>query len=221
MGEVTVGYLGPSCDDSLGVAAVSVLLTYLCGGPISVLENTLVEREQLCSGIYYELETRPDTAIWFDLTAVETERLKEAYERMISVLKEVIDKPLDMSYMLDCLKRERRQIKERAETSEDFFTQSIIEDHCFSDRDGRTLKDLENLNELDTLESWSESQWKELISKVFVNNHHVCVLGEPSSALATKLADDDKARAVVVLMNFTEVGLGTGKASSMESGIGL
>lgn len=194
MGEVTVGYLGPPCDDSLGVAAVSVLLTYLCGGPISVLENTLVEREQLCSGIYYELETRPDTVIWFDLTAVETERLREVYERLVSLMKEVISKPLDMTYMHDCLKRERRQIKERAETSEDFFTQSIIEDHCFSNRDGRTLKDLENLNELDTLESWSESDWKKLISQVFVDNHHVCVLGEPSNALATKLADDEKAR---------------------------
>jgi Zn-dependent M16 (insulinase) family peptidase len=180
MGEVTVGYLGPSCDDSLGVSAVSVLLNYLCGGPISILENTLVEREQICSGIYYELETRPDTAIWFDLTAVETGRLKEAYERLVSLMKETVSKPLDMAYMHDCLKRERRQIKERAETTEDFFTQSIIEDHLFSDRDGRNLKDLEDLSELDTLESWSEEQWKHMISTVFADNHHVCVLGEPS-----------------------------------------
>ncbi|KJX94947.1 zinc metalloprotease like protein [Zymoseptoria brevis] len=194
MGEVTVGFLGPSCDDALGVAAVSVLLAYLCGGPISVLENTLVERENLCSGIYYEMETRPDVAIWFDMTAIETPKLREVYERLIALFKEIVTKSLDMTYMHDCLKRERRQIKERAEQSEDFFTQPLIEDHCFSHRDGRNLKDLESLNELDILEGWSETQWKEVISKVFVDNHHVCVLGEPSKALNKKLADDEKAR---------------------------
>lgn len=207
MGEVTVGYVGPSCDDALGNAAVSVLMAYLCGGPISVLENTLVEREQLCSAIYYQLETRPDMVIWFDMTAVETAKLRQVYERMVAVLKEVLDKPLDMSYMNDCLKRERRQIKERAEMTEDFFTQSIVEDHCFSNRDGRSLKDLESLSELDTLESWYESQWKEVISKVFVDNHHVCVLGEPSKDLVKKQADEEKARVKAQQERLGEEGL--------------
>ncbi|GIZ49604.1 hypothetical protein CKM354_001263400 [Cercospora kikuchii] len=194
MGEITIGYLGPSCDDAVANAALSVLMTYLANSPISVLENTLVEREQLCSGVYFEVETRPDVVIWFDLTSVETGRLREVYQRFVEVIKETVAKPLDMTYLQDCLKRERRRITEQAENSEDFFTQPIIEDHCFSARDGRFLKDLENMNELDEIAKWSEKQWRDFLKKYFVDAHHVCVLGQPSHELQKQLADEEKAR---------------------------
>ncbi|USW57917.1 Putative peptidase M16, metalloenzyme, LuxS/M16 peptidase [Septoria linicola] len=194
MGEVTIGYLGPSCDDSVANAALSVLMTYLANSPISVLENTLVEREQLCSAVYFEIETRPDVVTWFDLTSVETERLQEVYQRFLGVMKETVNKPLDMTYLHDCLKRERRRITEQAENSEDFFTQPIIEDHCFSARDGRFLKDLENLNELDEIAKWSEDQWLSFIKQYFVECHHVCVLGVPSAEMQKRLTEEEQAR---------------------------
>lgn len=194
MGEITVGFLGPNCDDSVGNAALAILLSYLANSSVGVLENTLVEREQLCSAVYYETETRPDVVVWFDLTSVETERLQEVYERLIEVLKETLDKPLDMDYLNDCIKREKRQLKERAEASEDFFTQPLIEDHCFSSRDGRNLKDLESLHDIDIVAAWSEAQWKDALSKFFVDNHHVCVLGVPSKELQEKNTEDEKAR---------------------------
>ncbi|EME39208.1 hypothetical protein DOTSEDRAFT_75067 [Dothistroma septosporum NZE10] len=194
MGELTVGWLGPNCDDALAVASLTVLLAYLADSPISVLENTLVEREQLCSAVYYEVETRPDIVTWFYLTSVETDQLRSVYERLITVLRETLDKPLDMSYLSDCIKRERRQLKERAESSEDFFTQPLIEDHCFSDREGRALKDIETLSELDTLATWTEQQWKDALAKYFVDNHHVCVLGVPSKELSERSTQEEKDR---------------------------
>lgn len=207
MGEITVGFVGPSCDDAVGNGALSVLMSYLAGSSISVLENTLVEREQLCSGVYYEVETRPDMVIWFDLTSIETERLQEVYERFVELMKETAAKPLDMDYLHDCLKRDRRRIKETAESSEDFFTQPIIEDHCFSARDGRFLKDLENMNELDEIAKWSEQQWRDFFANIFVNNHHVCVLGVPSKELQESLTNEEKSRVKAQQERLGETGL--------------
>lgn len=207
MGEITVGYIGPSCDDSVANAALSVLMSYLANSPISVLENTLVEREQLCSAVYYEVETRPDVVIWFDLTSVETDRLQEVYGRFIEVLQQTVDKPLDMVYLQDCLKRERRRIKEQAETSEDFFTQPLIEDHCFSARDGRNLKDIENMADFDQVAEWSEPQWRDFLRKHFVDNRHVCVLGVPSAELQKTLTQQEEARVKAQQEKLGEQGL--------------
>ncbi|CAK3841356.1 related to metalloprotease 1 [Lecanosticta acicola] len=194
MGEITVGWIGPSCNDSVANAALSVILFYLADSPISVLENVLVEKESLASGIYYETETRPDVVIWFYLTAVETDKLQDVYRRLLEVLQEVADKPLDMRYLSECLKRERRQLKERAESSEDFFTQPVIEDHLFGSRDGQNLQDLKDLSELDVVEHWSEAQWKKAFRELFIDNHHVCVLGVPSKQLSEENTKQEEAR---------------------------
>ena len=159
MGEVLVGYLGPTCNDHLATAALGILLIYLCGSSISVLENTLVEKESLCSMIYYSTDTRPDMAVWFTLSAVETEKLQTVQQRLIDLLKETASKELNMSYMSDCIKRWRRQIKSRCENAGDFFASPIIEDHLFGHRDGRDLKEMATIKELDMLEEWNDKQW--------------------------------------------------------------
>ena len=194
VGEILVSYLGPDGNDSLATSALSILLIYLCGSSISVLENTLVEREQLCSAIYFSTETRPDIAIQFWLTSVETERLNEVYLRLIDLLKETANKPLNVPYMHDCIRRLRRQIKQKSENADDFFTTPIIEDHLFGHRDGRHLKDLATLCDLDSLETWPEKQWIDFLTKWLSDAKHVAVLGIPSAELSEKISNDEKAR---------------------------
>lgn len=99
MGEILVGFLGPSCNDHIASAAVGVLLNYMCGSSISVMENTLVEREQLCSAVYYSTDFRPSLTIWFALSAVETDQLESVEKRLFKLLKDVAAKEFDMPYM--------------------------------------------------------------------------------------------------------------------------
>ena len=194
MGEVLVGFFGPDCCDHLSCTGLGILLIYLCGSSISVLENTLVEKEQLCSMVYYNTEYRPDLAIWFSLSAVETEKLAEVEQRLIELLKETAAKQLDMKYMHDCIKRWRRQIKMKCENAGDFFATPIIEDHLFGHRDGRDLKQMETIKELDMLEEWSEGQWRDFLSNWLANAKHVSILGEPSQELSEKITREEKAR---------------------------
>jgi Zn-dependent M16 (insulinase) family peptidase len=193
-GEALIGFVGPDITDEVSNSALAVLLIFLCGSSIAVLENTLVEREQLCSAVYYSTDTRPDVAIWFSLVSVDTDKLRSVYERLIEVLQDTASKPLDMAYMLDCVQRSRRQIKQQAEDGSNFFTTPVIEDHLYGDRDGRNLAPMCTFKDLDEIETWTESQWKDFLKKWISDANHVVVLGEPSKELADRLTAEEKTR---------------------------
>ncbi|KAI0166758.1 Metalloenzyme, LuxS/M16 peptidase-like protein [Hypoxylon sp. FL1284] len=193
-GEMIVGYFGPNCNDVIDTTAMTVLLTYLCGSSVAVLENVMVEKEELASSISYWWDTRPNTIIWLQPTGVATEKLAFVEQRLSSLLKEVASKPLDMTYIKECIQRERRQIKAQAEESESFFSMNIITDYLFGHRDGSTLKELADLGEYDVLEKWTDEQWRTFLKRWISDAHHVSILGKPSLQLATKLKEDDAAR---------------------------
>ncbi|KAL8661455.1 MAG: hypothetical protein Q9202_005574 [Teloschistes flavicans] len=194
-GEITVSFFGPSCDDLLHATALNVLLVYLAGSSASVLENTLVEKEQIASAVYYSVEVRPKMLIQFALSSVATEKLHEVELRFFEVLTDAAANQLDMTYLKDCIVRERRLIKNSVETSSTPFSEPIIYDFLFAKRDGSMLKaDLSNLNEFDELLSWPEDRWRQLIQSWFLDAHHVTILGKPSVELSMKLKSDEEAR---------------------------
>ncbi|KAK4169143.1 Metalloenzyme, LuxS/M16 peptidase-like protein [Cladorrhinum sp. PSN259] len=193
-GEIVVAFFGPSCIDQIQGTAVNILMTYLCGSSVSVIENIMVEKEQLASSVSYWWDSRPNTVIWFQPTGVATEKLAFVEQRLISLLKEVASKPLDMDYIKECLQREKRQVKLQAEQSEQFYATNIITDYLFGKRDGSTLRDLESLKEYDVLEAWTDAQWRDFLKKWISDAHHVSILGKPSMKLATSLKAAEEAR---------------------------
>lgn len=154
----------------------------------------MVEKEELASSVAAWDEPRPNTVIFMQPTSVATEKLEFVYQRLISLLKEVVSNPLDMDYMKSCVQRERRQLKFTAESSESFFSQNLIIDYLFGERDGSTLKTIKSLEEYDELESWTDEQWRGFMRKWVVDAHHVAILAKPSKALATKLKTEEKER---------------------------
>ncbi|KAI0884379.1 Metalloenzyme, LuxS/M16 peptidase-like protein [Annulohypoxylon maeteangense] len=193
-GELVVAFFGPSCTDVIQSAALNILLTYLSGSSVAVLENVIVEKEALASSISYLVDTRPNSVIWLQPTGVATEKLEFVEQRLISLLKEVASKPLDMAYMNECIQRERRQVKAQAEESEQFYALNIVTDYLFGNRDGSTLKDLAGLSEYDQLEKWTDEQWRSFLRTWISDAHHVSILGKPSLKLATKLKEDEMTR---------------------------
>ncbi|KAI9671573.1 MAG: hypothetical protein M1817_003625 [Caeruleum heppii] len=193
-GEILVSFLGPDINDTLLTAALSCLLVYLAGSSVSVLEHTIVEKEELASAVYYSTESRPDTVIQFVLSSVATEKLTEAEKRLFEVLHDTASRPFDMQYLLECVQRERRQVKYQTEASASIFSTSIISDFLFGRRDGSTLRDLQTLKEYDMLEAWSEEQWKDFLRRWVSHAPHISILGVPSAKLSAKLKADEKAR---------------------------
>ena len=172
-----------------------------------MLENTLVEKEQVASAVSTSTDSRPATVIQFTLSSVATESLAAVEARFFEVLKETAAKRLDMSYIKDCINRERRQVKFYAEKSGTFFTEPIITDFLFGKRDGSTLRDLESLREYDILETWTDQQWREVLQKWVSEANHVTILGKPSASLSKKLKTDEETRVAKQIQDLGEKGL--------------
>ncbi|KAE9366409.1 zinc metalloprotease-like protein [Stipitochalara longipes BDJ] len=194
MGDILIALFGPDCNDAPQIAALNVLLTYLAGSSVSVLENTMVEKEELASSIGYWYDARPDTVIWFQPSGVATEKLAFVEERLFEILKDVASKPLDMNYMLDCIRRERRQLKFNAESSSSFYANGVINDFLFGKRDGSTLKDLGTISEYEKLEEWTDGQWRDFLKKWISDAPHISLLGTPSKELAEKTKANEEKR---------------------------
>jgi Zn-dependent M16 (insulinase) family peptidase len=207
VGEILVGFFGPNCVDVTATTALSILLTYLCGSSVSILENVMVEKEQLASSVSYWWDARPNSVIWLQPTGVATEKLEFVEKRLFELLKEVAGKPMDMNYMRECILREKRRVKFHAEVSESFYATNIITDYLFGNRDGSTLKDLQSLDEYDDLEKWTDDQWRRFLSEWIADAKHVSVLGKPSLELANKLKADEEARIAKRKSELGEAGL--------------
>ena len=194
MGDILIAMFGPDCNDPLQVAALNTLLTYLAGSSVSVLENIMVEKEELASSIGYWWDSRPNTVIWFQPSGVATEKLAFVEQRLFDILKDVASKPLDMNYMLDCVRRERRQLKFNAESSGSFYANGVINDFLFGKRDGSTLKDFGTISEYEKLEKWTDAQWREFLKRWISDAPHISLLGTPSKELQKRLKCSEEKR---------------------------
>ncbi|ORY16226.1 zinc metalloprotease-like protein [Clohesyomyces aquaticus] len=194
-GEIQICFLGPEATDDKLETALNTLLMYLMGSSVSVLVNTLVEKEHLASSVYFWIKSHYDMVIWITLSAVETSKLERVEKRFFEVLTDHASKPLDMSYLKDNLRRFKRQVRFGAEVSNDDYKEPIIKDHLFGDRNGSDLHEaLASLSVFDELEQWTEEEWRSLLKKWIADAHHVSILGKPSVALSEKQKADEVAR---------------------------
>jgi len=194
VGEILIGFFGPSCTDVVNSLALGVLLTYLCGSSVSILENVIVEKEELASSVSYWWDSRPNSVIWLQPTGVATEKLAFVEQRVFSLLQETASNPLDMEYMKECIRREKRQVKSQAEGSETYYSTNLINDFLFGKRDGSDLLSLKSLEEYDVVDAWTDEQWRAFLRKWMADAHHISILGKPSAELAAQLkaAEQDR-----------------------------
>ncbi|KIW88018.1 uncharacterized protein Z519_11128 [Cladophialophora bantiana CBS 173.52] len=194
-GEVDIRFLGPNCADALEVGALNVALNYIAGSSAALLDHVIVEKEQLASGIFYQLDSRPRTEIQFSMSSVETKRLEEVEKRFFEVLQDAMEQPLNMDFMKDCIDRVVRTSKYNAESSATAFVDFIISDYLYGNRDGSTLEIVKSLKHYtEILTSWTEEQWKIFIRKHISDAPHVSTLGIPSARLSEKLKADEANR---------------------------
>ena len=192
MGQVDVRFLGPNSADSLSMSALQVVLLYLAGSSAALLDNVIVEKEQIASGVYYSIESRPKTEITFSLSGVATSKLHKVEARLFEVLKDAMQKSLDMSFMQDCIDQQVRTFKFQSETSSTAFVNDVIADYLFGNRDGTTLEAIKTLDDYTVhLKSWTEKQWKDFIRHYISDAHHISMLGKPSSKMSDKLKQDE------------------------------
>jgi Zn-dependent M16 (insulinase) family peptidase len=207
-GEIQIAFLGPPSMDDLAETAINTVLSYLAGSSVSVLVNTLVEKEHLASNIYFGTVDHYDMIIQWTISSVETPKLAEVEKRFFEVLQEHASKPLDMSYLKDCLHRFERQSRYSSEISNEEYSIAAIKDHLFGNRDGSNFEEaMGTLKVFEELEKWTEEQWRNFLKKWLVDAHHVSILGKPSLALSEKIKSDEVARVKAQQEKLGEEGL--------------
>ncbi|KAE8144519.1 Metalloenzyme, LuxS/M16 peptidase-like protein [Aspergillus avenaceus] len=206
-GEIEIRFLGPDCTDPIQTGALNVTLLYLAGSSASLLDNILVEKEQLASAVYYATEDHPSLEIRFTLTSVETDKLAEVEKRFFEVLKDAMEKELDMNYLKECIDRQRRTWKFSTESSASSLAEYVISDFLFGKRDGSTLLDVATLKEYDALEKWSEGDWRSFVKKWISDAPHVTILGLPSVKMSDTLKEEEEARVAAQKKKLGEKGL--------------
>jgi Zn-dependent M16 (insulinase) family peptidase len=207
-GEIQIAFLGPEATDDTAETAINTLLMYLAGSSVSVLVNTLVEKEHLASMVYTWVKGHYDMIIWWTISSVKTAKLADVEKRFFEVLEEHASKPLDLSYLKDCLHRFERQTRYGSEIGNDEYKDAIIKDHLFGNRDGSDLEEgMATLNVFKELEKWTEEQWRDYLKKWMVDAHHVSLLGKPSLALSDKMKAEEVARVKAQQEKLGEEGL--------------
>ena len=193
-GQVEILFLGPHCANALLTGALNIVLLYLAGSPAALLDNTIVEKEQLASGVYFQIDSRPRTEISFSISGVKTDKLEFVEKRFFDVLQDAMGKDLDMDFMQDCIERQVRTYKFNTEASSTAFSDHIITDFLYGKRDGSTMEDIATLDIYTELSHWGQEQWRSFIEDNISHAHHVSILGKPSAALSAKLKSDEAAR---------------------------
>ena len=112
-----------------------------------------------------------------------------------------------MVYIRDCISRERRQLKYHVEGSGAFFTDAVIKSFLFGERGEAMLADLKSLQEYDTLEDWTDSQWRQILREWMAEAPHITILGRPSAEMSRKLKSEEKDRVAAQKKRLGEDGL--------------
>jgi Zn-dependent M16 (insulinase) family peptidase len=208
-GEVVISMFGPAPFDTVEFDAVRVIEDYLVGSSASPLNKILVEEEQLAGSINpYESVHIPHLELNFYISDVDTKNLDLVERRFFEVLESVLEKPLDMEYLRECLRRRKRRDAFEAEHDNDYFSNALESDHLYGSRLGTDLQSrVSSLDHFNDLEKWSEEQWKALATKYLTKNKHLSMIGVPSPALEKKLREDEEARIEKQQKELGEAGL--------------
>ncbi|PFH54559.1 hypothetical protein AMATHDRAFT_123 [Amanita thiersii Skay4041] len=198
MGELIICFTGPPSNAFLERKALDILGTYLTSSAIAPLNKEYVETESpLCTYIYFGEDTRATRVnLPIYISSVPTEHLEGFNERFKASLERITNEGIDMQRMAMVINRDERQLRSKLESSKgDTFSGTVITDFLYCSEDGSELKaSMDEINQIADLRGWTSQQWTSLLQRYYIEPHSVVIMGKPSSSLAEKLENDEKAR---------------------------
>ncbi|CCM05163.1 uncharacterized protein FIBRA_07372 [Fibroporia radiculosa] len=198
VGELYLGFMGPPSNAFLERKALDILATYLTSSAVAPLNKEFVEIESpLCTYIYFGEDTR---ATYVDLPvyigSIPTEHLDTFDKRLKDSLQRIVEAGVDMERMTMIIDRDERQLRSKVETSKgDTFSGTVITDFLYGAEDGSELgPSMDEINQYAQLRKWSSKQWTDILRRYYIDPPCIVVRGKPSSAMADKLEQEEKAR---------------------------
>ncbi|ORX60422.1 hypothetical protein DM01DRAFT_1316969 [Hesseltinella vesiculosa] len=198
VGDINITWLGPAWNDTVGVAAIQALHIYLTNSPVAPLQRLLVETQQpICTDIDMHITKLRRILITASLENVAMDQADRAEPLIFQHLKDLIhNRDFDMSRMKMIIERERLKLLDDFENYPLFcISVPSITDFIYGDPDGHDLPaTLQKLKPLDELLHLTKDDWLHLLQTVYIDRHHVALIGRPSSAMAKELHQKEEAR---------------------------
>lgn len=211
MGEFISTFLGPAPNQYLESLAVDVMGSYLTYSATSPLLKEFVEiAEPKATSISMFSDARvnhSELAVYVgDVPAKYlTEMPKLFLEKLEKIAKQ---EGIDMDRMRTILRREKRQMLNRMETSvSSVLADTVIQgefclraialtvDFLYGEKNGKELPEaFDDLKGFATLETWTAEQWAALLDKYYVSNPSITTIGKPSAKLSHELEETEKKR---------------------------
>lgn len=186
IGELSISWIGPVCNDTLTNLAVDMVGAYFSDSPISIFNKNLIEIEHpLATEVYYDTDDFYRTALNFNFGGVPTENLQELDTKIKQLLKEqTTPNKIELEYMKQIIEQQKLKFIANVENSASLFSEMATLEFIYGATDGSDLsKWTKDLKEFEILMDWTLEQWSQLIDTFFVQNKSATILGKPSSKL--------------------------------------
>ncbi|KAI5635965.1 peptidase m16 inactive domain-containing protein [Phthorimaea operculella] len=221
-GQVLFGWRGPILKETRALkdlTACAVLLRYLCDTASAPLQRALVERDDALAGdVSYNLTENIAPLIKIELDNVPVNKLEAARDQAQAVLKAVRsgEEPIDMERMKRLLKKQLRESIAHLESDPHHaIAFRCIGDALYSQNESDFMSRMNPQRDLEELLNESADYWLGLMKKYFTDEL-VTIVGSPSIALQTKMAEDEKKRIEAQRAKLGEKGLAE-KAKQLEA----
>lgn len=177
VGTVCLGFLGPLISMEKRYS-LEFLFSYLCEGPLSVLNRELVEIEDAyCSCVSFHVMEFKRTSFIIEFEGVPNDKIQKIGSLALELIK---NHEIDLERMNYIIQQLKDKLKDDAETDpSSFFSQHAI------------LETLYDVNVFEYLQKDISHNWEEL-KQIFAT--HVMVMASPSSELANQMEQQKKER---------------------------
>lgn len=207
-GEMQLAWIGPDITDEITNIAVSALGSYFTRQGVGKFSQEMVEvMDPLATEVYYYSNDFKNTEIDISFSGVPTDRLEEAADTAIEIMKKAVD-DFDLGAIRDCIERQKQRFILSNEKDPSSMETGPILSFIYGHPDGSTLeKFIKDVSDFDELLTWTKDQWVDLHKKYFIENPHVAVLARPSEKLYDKLTKEKSDRIESYKKNYGTEGL--------------
>lgn len=209
-GELLISWIGPDAGDTLTNVAMDMLGSYFTDSPISLFNRSLIEVENpFATDIDYTTDDYLKTVINFNVNGVPTEKLPALDAKIKELIVSQTDQAnFDLTYMKQIINQQKLKFVSGTEKSASMFSNIAISEFIYGNPDGSDLsKWCKDLNEYDTLLTWTSEQWATLIKNQLVDNKSATVLGKPSAKLNDLQKKNNKQRSKDIKTKYGKDGL--------------
>lgn len=212
MGETMSVWLGPAPTNFLDNLALDVVGTYLTHSATSPLQKEFIEiPEPLSTYIGFYTDGRVNhNELMLTASDVPKKHLETFPDLVKAKLKKIVtEEGIDMERMNSVIRREKRAMLNRTETSvSSVLSDVVIQDFLYGNFDGKDLPEaFDDLRDFATVSKWTAKDWANLIDKYLVSAPSVTTIGKPSAKLSQEIETTEKERVAKQKAELGEAGL--------------